>query len=217
MYSYNTYLCTCLFAVVRLSEQQQFGTCEGTSCYPQTGDLLIGREKRLTATSTCGLLGSEQYCIVSHLQHLEKCFQCDSTAQYSPFNQESHRIENIVSTFLEDKYDRWWQAENGVENATIQLDLEAEFHFTHLIITFKTFRPAAMYIERSSDFGKTWKIYRYFAKKCSEFFPGVQRAPVLNINDVICDERYSKLEPSEKGEVSSNMCKFYIKIEIQDI
>jgi coxsackievirus/adenovirus receptor len=35
-----------------------------------------------------------------------------------------------------------------------------------LIMTFKTFRPAALLIERSYDFGRTWKVI----KNCKKVF-----------------------------------------------
>uniref|UniRef100_A0A3Q1H1I1 Laminin subunit beta-4-like n=1 Tax=Acanthochromis polyacanthus TaxID=80966 RepID=A0A3Q1H1I1_9TELE len=163
---------------------------------------MVGRAAQLSASSTCGLDGPQNYCIIGYLETEQKCFTCDSRLPYNRYNNpNSHRIENIITTFDPERKMKWWQSENGVHEVSIQLDLETVFQFSHLVLTFKSFRPVAMLIERSKDFGRSWKVFRYFADDCSLHFPSVTADPADSIDDIICDSRYSGSEPSTDGEV----------------
>uniref|UniRef100_A0A8C9RVZ6 Laminin, beta 4 n=1 Tax=Scleropages formosus TaxID=113540 RepID=A0A8C9RVZ6_SCLFO len=176
--------------------------CPTASCHPQLGDLMVGRGGRLSATSTCGLDGPQNYCIIGHLEDEKKCFSCDSRQPYNRYtNPRSHRIENVITTFDPERRMKWWQSENGVHEVSIQLDLETVFQFSHLVLTFKSFRPSAMLVERSKDNGRTWTVFRYFAEDCGSSFPGVPVGAGSSVGDVVCDTRYSGAEPSTGGEV----------------
>ncbi|CAK6979151.1 laminin subunit beta-4 [Scomber scombrus] len=186
----------------QLDQQGQLDQCPRGSCNPQLGDLMVGRAPQLSASSTCGLHGPNNYCIIGYLEEEQKCFTCDSRLPYSRYsNPDSHRIENVITTFDPERKMKWWQSENGVHHVSVQLDLETLFQFSHLVLTFKSFRPAAMLVERSKDFGRTWKVFRYFAEDCLLHFPSVSDQTADSIDDVVCDSRYSGSEPSSDGEV----------------
>ncbi|KAM6169904.1 LOW QUALITY PROTEIN: laminin subunit beta-2-like [Rhynchocyon petersi] len=181
--------------------------CSYGGCYPPLGNLVIGRGRSLQASSTCGLHGPEPYCVINDLQDSEDCFFCD------PGAQRGHSIENVIYWSNHGGEKTWWQAESGVENVTIQLDLEGAFYFTHLVMTFKTFRPAALLLERSVDYGHSWHLYRYFAHNCSSIFPGIPPAPGHRVSDIVCDQHYSDIEPSTEGKVIFKVLDPAIQVE----
>ncbi|CAF87383.1 unnamed protein product, partial [Tetraodon nigroviridis] len=90
--------------------------------------------------------------------------------------------------------DTWWQSAEGAKEETLRLDLEAEFLFTHLIVVFRSPRPAAMVLERSQDRGRTWEPLRYFARDCQRMF-GLAEGSA-------CTSKYSGAFPCSRGEVS---------------
>ncbi|XP_056138337.1 laminin subunit beta-4 [Lampris incognitus] len=176
--------------------------CEGSACNPRLGDLMVGRAAQLSASSTCGVNGPQNYCIIGYLEEEQKCFICDSRLPYNRYsNPDSHQIENVITAFDPERKMKWWQSENGVHKVSIQLNLETLFQFSHLVLTFKSFRPAAMLVERSKDFGQTWKVFRYFAEDCMAHFPWVSTQHADSVDDVVCDSRYSGSDPSTDGEV----------------
>ena len=56
-------------------------------------------------------------------------------------------------------------------------------------------------VERSKDFGQTWKVFRYYAEDCAAHFPWVPAGASDSVDDVVCDGRYSGSQPSTDGEV----------------
>ena len=116
--------------------------CDARGCHPKTGNLLIGREDKLSATSTDNNESHSIKNIVSRYDWND-----------GPYSQ--NRV-----------YLTWWQSEKGAENVTIELDLEAEYMMTGLFMTFRTQLPAAMSIDHSVDRGETWSVLQYFAEDC---------------------------------------------------
>uniref|UniRef100_A0A8C8ZZ34 Laminin subunit beta-3 n=1 Tax=Prolemur simus TaxID=1328070 RepID=A0A8C8ZZ34_PROSS len=165
------------FALPGLLCAQQ--ACSRGACYPPVGDLLVGRTRFLRASSTCGLTKPETYC-TQYGEWQMKCCKCDSRL---PHNYNSHRVENVASS---SGPMRWWQSQNDVNPVSLQLDLDSRFQLQDIMMEFKGSTPAGMLIERSSDFGKTWRVYQYLAADCTSAFPRVRQGQPQNWQDVRC-------------------------------
>lgn len=159
------------------------------------GNLAHGRALR--TETWCGRDGAERFCSYSEDEQRRcrrpRCGRCGG-ARAGP--------EHPPAAMADSPFRRprtWWQAARDVPRETVRLDLEAAFYFTHLIIIFKSPRPAAMVLERSQDFGQTWKPYKYFAANCSAAF-GLEDD--VRQRGAICTSRYSSPFPCTGGEVS---------------
>ena len=70
-----------------------------------------------------------------------------------------------------------------------------------------------MLVERSTDYGYTWKEVKYFAKDCATSFPNITSGQAQGVGDVVCDSRYSDVEPSTGGEVACPFLDFFSRDE----
>lgn len=68
IYLFNYFLLVFLSEAQLQEHQDLMDQCHGSFCYPQLGDLMVGRAAQLSASSTCGLKGPQNYCIVGYLE-----------------------------------------------------------------------------------------------------------------------------------------------------
>uniref|UniRef100_A0A8C3QDA1 Netrin-4 n=1 Tax=Geospiza parvula TaxID=87175 RepID=A0A8C3QDA1_GEOPR len=173
--------------------------CSGRACNPPVGNLATGRTP--VTSTTCGQNSTELFCFYPEqnlLHHVSpgcgqpRCTKCNIN---QPDN--SHLPADMTDDFFANPVS-WWQSAQGVHREEIRLDFETEFYLTHVIAVFKSPRPAAMVLERSQDYGQTWRPYKYFSVNCTATF-GLQDD--LIEEGSMCTSRYSDAVPCTRGEV----------------
>lgn len=176
------------------STMATIGSHRDKACNPRMGNLALGRH--LWTETTCGINGTELYCMYNQNLHgtcpEPKCDKCNAAVP-----RFSHPSSAMADSAF--KIPRtWWQSARDTQREIIQLNLESAFYFTHLIMVFKSPRPAAMILERSQDFGLTWRPYKYFATNCTTTF---QMEDDVHEKGALCTSRYSHVLPCNGGEV----------------
>ncbi|KAL0962909.1 hypothetical protein UPYG_G00347010 [Umbra pygmaea] len=180
-----------------LADVARESRCESRACNPQMGNLALGR--MVLTQTVCGYNRTEYYCSYSDPASstgpcpAPRCAECNA----------ARPLQAHLSAAMADSSFRhpntWWQSAGGSESETLQLDLEAEFIFTHLIIVFRSTRPGAMILDRSQDFGQTWKTMQYYARNCSDTF-GLEEG-TIGLDGSPCTSKYSGAYPCTRGEV----------------
>ncbi|CAL8277440.1 unnamed protein product [Gadus morhua 'NCC'] len=148
--------------------------CDGRACNPRMGNLVLGRHV-LTQTA-CGLNATERYCSY----HADgsapgRAPKCSAAPKCGKCNAGVPHLAHPAGAMADSSFRKpgtWWQSAEGAEPETVQLDLEAEFYVTHLILVFRSPRPATMTLERSRDFGRTWSPLQRYARDCAAAFGG---------------------------------------------
>ncbi|XP_061781861.1 laminin subunit alpha-5 isoform X2 [Nerophis lumbriciformis] len=184
----------------------------GFSLHPPYFNLAEGT--KITATATCGEdeAGRSLHDLYCKLvggpvsgdpgqtiqgQYCDTCSHGDS--------DRAHPITNAV-----DGTERWWQSpplsrSTDFNQVNVTLDLGQLFHVAYVLIKFANSpRPDLWVLERSLDFGQTYKPWQYFAsskRDCIERFGQRTIERISNDDDVVCTSEYSRIVPLENGEV----------------
>ncbi|XP_047345121.1 laminin subunit alpha isoform X1 [Vespa velutina] len=172
----------------------------------------LAEGKDIIASATCGVdtPGPELYCKLVganadqdediNLIQGQVCDVCDPD---SP--EKKHPPEYAV-----DGMETWWQSpplSRGMKynEVNLTINLGQEFHVAYVYVRMgNSPRPELWVLEKSTDYGKTWLPWQYFADSdsdCLTYFGVDSHKPITRDDSVICTTEYSKIVPLEGGEI----------------
>ena len=148
----NLLVVLCLFAIFAAISGQD--SCSTGPCYPTPSD--ISTYFNVTANSTCGE-SPEPYCI--NLDCSKICNANDPNL--------THPASFVNDDFRDNTF---WKSKNYEFPVFLQLEVRRTFMLYQSVVTFSHELPAAMYLLKSNDSGRTWSPLSYFATNCTKYF-----------------------------------------------
>lgn len=222
------YLVVIYFFLYLINTSTVATTCKFNGCYDSgrnprpciASPVNMAYKRNVSSTNTCGNPASG-FC---ELGPGQKCFECDANKtdkRHSPVFIVDKEFDTPY--FLEDV--TWWQSQTwwdtnqlGMSNqfnplkVNITLSFGRRFHISGgIIVRFYNERPMAMFLEKSRDYGKTWKVLQYFAFNCPLYYNMDEMEPVPknNLFEATCTEDYSGQFPPRYGKVEYRFDKRY--------
>nr|XP_054769842.1 laminin subunit beta-1-like [Lytechinus pictus] len=154
------------------------GACN-RACYPQSVNLIDDNSFRsVTTDSTCGSPPSEfDIPVASNTGDTFMTILCNASNPDASYPIEAAydftSMTFFGQVFTSPLLDTWWQSESEASNVHLDFTLGNEFLFQRTVISFRSYRPASLVIEKTADGGANWSPLRYYAGNCAETFPGV--------------------------------------------
>eukprot|EP00111_Clytia_hemisphaerica_P003965 TCONS_00011362-protein len=185
-------------------------------CLPGPIDIAENHEINVDDKYTCGT-PTTKYC---RSAEPSGCFICNASSTMNSHPVRHMTDKDFPLNFWDFGYKptwwqsiTWWDAKqmniltDGTLKINLTLSMNKSYDLTGSIqLTFYSSKPHAFVIERSSDFGNSWKPYRYYADQCALRFPRIKLESQRNDErEVYCIEHQSldavqgsqvKFEPS---------------------
>ena len=198
-------LIACIAVFFTFAVQTTQSVCPSSSgCFPSPSNLAIGRT--LEANSTCGDPVRE---FTIPLAAGDITLTCDASV---PSDAHPASLANDGNSST------WWQAERYEFFVTLQLNLAFPMLVERSTLTFRSFRPRRMILEKSDDDGVTWVPYQYYSTltcdganipdgEFQNLMEGNRGNLPADSTEAFCITADSVLtDPQEFGTVSYNLC-----------
>uniref|UniRef100_A0A1B0CH53 Netrin axonal chemotropic factor n=1 Tax=Lutzomyia longipalpis TaxID=7200 RepID=A0A1B0CH53_LUTLO len=183
----------------------------GAELTPPYFNLAEGR--KIYSTSTCGVDtdGPELYCkLVGANTENDHNYYSLIQGQVCDYCDPTNPEKSHPPAYAIDGTENWWQSpplSRGMKynEVNLTIDFGQEFHVAYLFIRMgNSPRPGLWTLEKSTDYGQTWKPWQHFSDTpadCETYFGRDSLKPITEDDDVICTTEYSKIVPLENGEI----------------